>query len=65
MTGITLKIFRFKVAAKTFFFDKLHNNAICFCFVLFCFVFFASKKAYPIVRQLAKISVKKEQAKVV
>ena len=32
---------------------------------LFIFLFFASKEAYPIVRQLQKITVKKAQAKVV
>ena len=36
-----------------------------FVFFFFFFFFFVSKEAYPIVRQLEKITVKKAQAKVV
>ena len=35
------------------------------CYLLIFFFYFESKEAYPIVRQLEKITVKKAQAKVV
>ena len=46
--------------------DKTPGSIYLVYFIyLFIFFFFASKKAYPIVRQLEKITVKKAEAKVV